>query len=181
MLDPFLTYFNSYTLDALVTLALTLLGPCIASLSSSWSSSLFTVVFPCSSSTSNVVKIGSNFTLLATISMAWLLTFCSEGVLPFFFLGLFLSLVLLVPNSSTIVLGILLLLGLVSFSSSCSLHSYPACGISVPFLFGFGASPSTIMLGGRLHPHSPLWLRISSPLKSSTSLPSYLCLSKGYL
>merc|ERR1712112_225412 len=113
--------------------------------------------------------------------MAWLLTFCLMGVLPFFCLGLFLSLVLLVPNSSIIVLGILLLLGLVSFSSSCSLHSSPACGISLPFLFGFGASPSTVMLGGRLHPHSPLWLRISSPLKSSTSLPSYICLSKGYL
>merc|ERR1711954_555315 len=155
MLDPFLTYFNSYTLDALVTLALTLLGPCIASFSSSWSSSLFTVVFPCSSSTSNVVKIGSKLTLLAIISVAWLLTFCSVGVLPFFFLGLFLFLALLFPNSSIILLGILLLLGLVSFSSSCSLHSSPAGGISLPFLFGFGASPSTIMLGGRLHPILP--------------------------
>merc|ERR1711954_338667 len=129
MLEPFLTYSNSYTFDALVTLALTLLGPCIASFSSLWSSSLFIVVFPCSSSTSNVVKIGSDFTFLATISMVWSLTFCSVGVLPFFFLGLFLSLVLLVPYSSIIVLGILLLLGLVSFSSSCSLHSSPACGI----------------------------------------------------
>merc|ERR1711954_220156 len=181
MLEPFLTYFNSYTFDALVTLSLTLLGPCIASLSSSWSSSLFIVVFPCSSSTSNVVKIGSNstltnsnLTLLAIISMAWSLTFCSVGVLPFSCLGLFLSLVLLVPNSSIIVLGILLLLGLVSFSSFCSLHSSPACGISLPFLFGFGASPSTIILGGRLLPHSPLWLRISSPFQSSTSVPSYV-------
>merc|ERR1711954_379859 len=119
MLEPFLIYFDSYTFDALVTLALTLLGPCIASLFSSWSSSLFTVVFPCSSSTSNVVKIGSNLTLLAIISMAWSLTFCSMGVLPFSFLGLFLSLVLLVPHSSIFVLGILLFLGLVSSSSFC--------------------------------------------------------------
>merc|ERR1711954_86743 len=104
MLEPFLTYFNSYTFDVLVTLALALLGPCIASFSSSWLSRLFTVVFPCSSSTSNVVKIGSNITLLATISMAWLLTFCSVGVLPFSFLGLLLSLVFLLLLSHPIAL-----------------------------------------------------------------------------
>merc|ERR1711954_96081 len=163
MLDPFLTYFNSYTLDALVTLALTLLGPCIASFSSSWSSSLFTVVFPCSSSTSNVVKIGSNFSLLATISMAWSVTFCSVGVLPFFFLGLFLSLVLLFPNSSIIVLGILLLLGLVSFSSYYSLHSSPACRISLPFLLGFGVLLLPLCRGGGCTPILPSGLGFHPP------------------